>query len=304
MLDTRDIEAFLAVADELHFGRAASRLRLTTSRVSQTIRSLERKIGAPLFERSSRRTALTPLGQHLADQLRPAYEQLAWVIEDAREIAAHQSTTLAIGFSGTLFPGMQQAIVERYQRARSTMRIVAIPVNPLDMYRRDYAEAGLDAVVGWVSPDTPRTVGPLHTGPAIRRETPALLMSTRHPLAGNETVSVDVLGEHAVLDPVPFEDSTVGWVPTETPDGVTTRRVRREGIRYFEQILDEIRRGALMHLTLAHLDQTLGLDGFTLIPLSDWKPFTCRVLWQHSPRESVVEDFASIAARGRPVREG
>ena len=66
------MEIFLTLADELHFGRAAQRLHVSTARVSQTIKKLERRIGASLFERTSRRVDLTPIGRRLGDELRPA----------------------------------------------------------------------------------------------------------------------------------------------------------------------------------------------------------------------------------------
>ncbi len=53
-MDLTEIETFLALAQELHFGRTAERMGLSQSRVSQLIRSLERHIGAPLFTRTSR----------------------------------------------------------------------------------------------------------------------------------------------------------------------------------------------------------------------------------------------------------
>ncbi|TFV32353.1 LysR family transcriptional regulator [Streptomyces sp. T1317-0309] len=53
-VDLTEIETFLALAQELHFGRTAERMGLSQSRVSQLIRSLERHIGAPLFTRTSR----------------------------------------------------------------------------------------------------------------------------------------------------------------------------------------------------------------------------------------------------------
>ncbi|MGH2805599.1 MAG: LysR family transcriptional regulator, partial [Thermoleophilaceae bacterium] len=72
-VELRDIRAFLVLADELHFGRTAERLGLTQSRVSQTIRTLEARLGGPLFERTSRRVRLTALGERLRDAAEPAY---------------------------------------------------------------------------------------------------------------------------------------------------------------------------------------------------------------------------------------
>jgi DNA-binding transcriptional LysR family regulator len=65
-----ELEAFLTLAEELHFGRTAARLHVTTARISQTIRALELRVGERLFDRTSRRVSLRPVGQRLLDQLR------------------------------------------------------------------------------------------------------------------------------------------------------------------------------------------------------------------------------------------
>jgi len=84
------METFLAVADELHFGRAAERLHMTTSGASQAIRSLERWIGGPLFERTSRRVRLTALGQQLLDGLKPAYAEIDRVLTHVLRDRPHE----------------------------------------------------------------------------------------------------------------------------------------------------------------------------------------------------------------------
>jgi DNA-binding transcriptional LysR family regulator len=71
-MDMQQVEAFLAVADELHFGRAADRVVLSRPRVSRLIASLEREIGGTLFDRTSRRVRLTPLGPGSATSCAPA----------------------------------------------------------------------------------------------------------------------------------------------------------------------------------------------------------------------------------------
>lgn len=144
MLETREIECFLAVASALHFGRAAEQLHVSTTRVSQTIRGLERRVGAPLLERTSRVVRLTPLGERLLTGLLPAYQQLDQVWREAQQAA--DSTTLTIGFAASVPTSIQPTIV--------------------------------DAIIGWLPRRTGRRVTPfLSAGPTIRRSAPALLMS-------------------------------------------------------------------------------------------------------------------------------
>src|SRR5215213_1306682 len=100
-VELREIRVFVTLADELHFGRTAERLQVTPSRVSQTLRELEAKVGGQLFTRTSRRVALTPLGERFLAQVRPPYEELAGVLE--RTHAGNR------GLDGTLRLGLLAA---------------------------------------------------------------------------------------------------------------------------------------------------------------------------------------------------
>ena len=100
-MEQRDIEIFLTLAEELHFGRTAERLHVSTARVSQTIKKLERRVGAPLFERTSRQVALTPIGRRLDDDLRPAYQQIREGVDRAIAAARGVEGELRVGFIGT-----------------------------------------------------------------------------------------------------------------------------------------------------------------------------------------------------------
>ena len=101
-VDTAEIEVFLTLAEELHFGRTAERLRMPQPRVSRLVSALERRVGGALFERTSRRVRLTPLGEQLRDQLQPAYKDLTAALDGARATARDTAGVLRIGFSPNL----------------------------------------------------------------------------------------------------------------------------------------------------------------------------------------------------------
>lgn len=100
-LETHELRCFIVLSEELHFGRTGQRLYITQSRVSQLLAALERRIGARLVERTSRRVSLTPFGERFLAELRPAYERLESVIDAARETARGRTGTLRIGFQGS-----------------------------------------------------------------------------------------------------------------------------------------------------------------------------------------------------------
>jgi LysR family transcriptional regulator, benzoate and cis,cis-muconate-responsive activator of ben and cat genes len=100
LMELRQIDCFLAVATELHFGKAAERLFLAQSSVSEAIRSLEHEIGGRLFLRTSRRVQLTDLGTRLRLGVEPAALVLRATLEDCRKIALGKPNRLRIGFIG------------------------------------------------------------------------------------------------------------------------------------------------------------------------------------------------------------
>ncbi|WP_026546920.1 LysR family transcriptional regulator [Paenarthrobacter nicotinovorans] len=124
-MELRQIEAFLAVAEELHFGRAAERLRMAQSPLSQTIKKLEKGLGAPLFERNTRSVTLTTAGHSLLPHARRILEEVDLA---RRAVSAGTGTIygkLAIGFSGALnhatLPPLMRALRQHYPQLDVTL---------------------------------------------------------------------------------------------------------------------------------------------------------------------------------------
>ena len=97
MFDLRAARYFVAVAEELHFGRAAARLRMSQPPLSQAIRQLERDVGASLFERTNRRVSLTAAGQAFLVDCRGLLLHAENVAETPRLAAAGARARITIG---------------------------------------------------------------------------------------------------------------------------------------------------------------------------------------------------------------
>lgn len=100
-MELRHLRYFVAVAEERHFGRAAERLHIAQSPLSQQIRTLEAELGGPLFERTTRRVELTPAGEILLGRARTVLASADAAAEDTRRAARGELGQLSIGFTGS-----------------------------------------------------------------------------------------------------------------------------------------------------------------------------------------------------------
>jgi DNA-binding transcriptional LysR family regulator len=100
-MELRHLRYFLAVAEELHFHRAATRLHISQPPLSQQIRALERELGVTLLERNRRRVTLTAAGEGFRDDVRTILAAVERASERARHVARGSLGTLSIGFVGS-----------------------------------------------------------------------------------------------------------------------------------------------------------------------------------------------------------
>src|SRR5215207_3046242 len=115
-LDLRRLRYFVAVAEELHFGRAARRLNVSQPPLSVQIRTLEREIGTPLLIRTQRRVELTEAGRVLLDEARRLLDQAEAAVVHARRAAAGAVGRLAIGFVSTVDYSILPPLVRRFRQ--------------------------------------------------------------------------------------------------------------------------------------------------------------------------------------------
>ncbi len=147
-VEVNKAKAFLAVADELHFGRAAQRLHMAQPPLSRMIRALEEELGAPLFDRSPRRVALTAVGEALLQPTREFVMQSERIPELARRVQRGETGRVRLGFAGASVNSVVGALVRSVRRTR--------PHLTLDLSGSELSQPGmeklrsgsLDALVG------------------------------------------------------------------------------------------------------------------------------------------------------------
>jgi DNA-binding transcriptional LysR family regulator len=264
-LETRELAYFLAVADELHFGRAATRLDIAQPAVSKTIRQLERKLGVTLFERTSRAVTLTEAGRVLTHEARVALEAVsAAALRTQRAGIREPRLMLALKAGGD--GGLLPAILAAYEREPASIPIeVVFDADSARMLR----EGRADAALLYAPPDEFRGLD----SETLLTEAPVAVLPRSHPLARRASLHMaDLAGENLHRRP-------------SDPGAMTSL-------------------GALMHsIALGHkiavLPRVLTTplrDDLAAVPITDVQPVVLVLAWSAHSTSPAVAALARAAA--------
>jgi DNA-binding transcriptional LysR family regulator len=206
-VELRTLQYFVTVAEELHFGRAAERLRIVQPAVSQQISRFERELGVRLLDRNSRRVRLTPAGERV---LAAARETLAAAAR-VRVVAGEPAAFLRIGVASCVTGRLDRAVGRLRDGERpAEPELVDLPVTArLDAVRN--GELDLALVRGAVTATALTVVHawsePLHA-----------VLSRDHPAAGEPAVGLRDLDPHGLRLPArdtdpPMHDAILAALP-------------------------------------------------------------------------------------------
>lgn len=226
-LELRHLRYFLAVAEELNYGRAAERLKIAQPGLSQQIRSLEAIVGAALFDRSRRAVQLTLAGQLLAVEARKTLAQAELALVAAQRAGRGEIGRIAIGYTASAaYTGVLTAVVGSF---RAQHPEVELQITEMEMQRQldAIAEDRLD--VGFIRPPVPLPLG-IASLPLLQ-EAVLLALPEPHPLAASgEAVPLAELAGEVFITPrhapaTSFHHHTLaaaqaaGFVPRTGPQG-------------------------------------------------------------------------------------
>ena len=285
-IELREIRVFLALADELHFGRAAERLGVTQSRVSQSLRTLEAKLGERLIHRTSRHVALTAAGERFLADVAPAHERLVAVLRGA----THQAT-LRIGLLASITAGPRlieliSAFEERHPGCSVEVKELALS----DLFG-PLREGAVDVIAGRVATGETDLV----TGPVLAHEARVLMVAADHPLAGRAEVTTEDIADYEVSD-------IRGLVPDSLRDAVVPERaasgrpMKRRRLKYHDwsELTTMLARGKLVHPVTASLAEQFPA-GLRSVPITDLPPWTSALVWRRGDRSPWLRAFAGVA---------
>jgi DNA-binding transcriptional LysR family regulator len=293
-VDLRKLRYFLAVAEELHFGRAAERLHIAQPALSRQIRALENELGAELFVRDRRSTVLTPVGEQLVHEAASLLANADALLRRVRA-AGEGVMRLTVGF----MPGITLSPVVRLLRERHP----GLDVRMLRTGWDDQVEVLHDARadVGIVRlPIDPEglEIRPLYTEPRL------VVVASTHRLAGKSAVRVEDLAiDHLLQNP----DAVPEWRDVAVEVRAGARRPVPE-IHSVEEKLELVASGQGIVVIPASTANFYTRPGVEAIAVDDLGPNHVAAAWPIGRTTALVREFVEAASellpeQGTTVRE-
>ena len=189
---------FVAVAERLHFGRAAQALHISQPPLSRAIRSLEARVGVALFARSRRRVELTAEGRRLLEEARRTLAQLERTTLELRGMASGEHGRLRIGFVSLADYGVLPGLLKAFKSARPR---VALALREMLSPEQASALAAGELDFGLLLPPVAGAEGLEHF--VVQTERLVVALPARHPLArGRRRLAMrELAGEPVVMIP-------------------------------------------------------------------------------------------------------
>jgi DNA-binding transcriptional LysR family regulator len=174
-LDLRTLRAFLVVAEELHFGRAASRLAMAQPPLSQLVRRLEEAVGHSLFLRDTRKVELTPAGRALVALARDLFARLDGGLKHVQSVGRGEAGRLVVGFTPTVALHLLPLVVRRFRDVYPAVEVGLFEMLP-DPLHDALSNRSIDvAMLREPSTDSDARIIPLFNEPFV-----AALPATHH----------------------------------------------------------------------------------------------------------------------------
>lgn len=288
-LDPRLLRTFLAVAETLHFGRAADRLHLAQGSVSGHVRRLEDELGVELLTRTSRSVALTPAGAVLQEHARRLRQATVAAVRETRRADRGQSGSLVVGLAAAIPLELVAPAVAAFREGRPDVQ-VELREAPWPDPSGGLADGGVD--VAFLRPPVDAAGVALET--LVVEERMALLPAG-HALAAQDALSIDDLLDETWVG----SDTDPVWRAFWTAEAERGAPARyATTISSLDGLFDAVRHAGAVGLVPASAAARMaGAPGVAFRPVPDVAPTTIDVGWHPASEDPRVRAFVAVARR-------
>ncbi|WP_148574820.1 LysR family transcriptional regulator [Nocardioides caldifontis] len=293
-MELRQLRYFVAVAEELHFARAAARLLIATPSLSQQIKALERSLALTLFDRSSTGVSLTPAGAELLPLARSVLESADELTDAAQRIAAERATVLRLGFLPFALTATTRRLLTGFGRSSPEVTV------RLRQYEWEDPSAGLLSGATDAALVRLPFTGDERLHALVLAEEPVLaVVAESHPLAGHDEVSLARLAEEPWLEAGIVTDPVFAgyWYLRDLRDVAAT--TVRSGAETVEEWLAEIGFGRGVNIVPTGLAEEYRRPGLAFVPVGDAPLSRLALAWPRTDATAAATALARYAAAGR-----
>jgi DNA-binding transcriptional LysR family regulator len=256
---SRNLLAFIAVAEELHFGRAAQRLHISQPPLSQQIRQFEEEVGATLFERTTRSVQLTPAGRLLLERAHLLQADIDAALHRVRQYSVGEEGLLSLGFSHSTVYRVLPNVLRLYRQACPKVELELRQLTS-DVLSEEVRRGRLDIAI--LRPSSVMDYTGL-SAKVIAEDPMVLVLPLGHPLALYQKVPITSLQDQP-------------WVGYAA-----------QGARHFHEIEEKLFNAANVQPDIKHLSMLPTLlalveagVGIALAPMSAMHDASDRLLWK------------------------
>jgi DNA-binding transcriptional LysR family regulator len=288
-IELRHLRYFIAVAEELHFGRAARKLGIAQPPLSLQIQRLEAELGTSLFDRTSRRVQLTPAGRTLLEEGRRALAGVRDAVDAAQRASRGETGSLTVAFAASVMFLSLPRIIRQF---RESFPGVRLELRELGTGPQMIALRNGELDLGFLR--EPPLDDELETE-TIMTERLLIAVSKRHPLARRRQVQLtDVANDDFVLFPRDLAPGLYGHVLRVCAEaGVHPRIVQTSREMYTTVSLVEAGMGVTI---IPESVRQMGRRGVQYFPISS-EAATTRIdaAWRTDNINPIRESFLGIA---------
>ncbi|MFO1129056.1 MAG: LysR family transcriptional regulator [Rhodospirillales bacterium] len=195
-MDLQQLRCFVAVAEELHFGKAAGRLQMLPAALGRHVRLLEEEIGARLLERTTRNVALTEEGALFLDEARALLRQVDTLSARFHQRRRSRTTTLRLGVIDSAAAGLVPMVLHDFRQRRPDVAVQLVENKTIRLLPR-LLSGSID--LAFVRP--PEVADKALEFFFLFHETPIVAVPERHPLAGRERLWIEDLKDQPMIVP-------------------------------------------------------------------------------------------------------